>query len=131
MANGLKPLQRDLSIWDCRGKCRRDPAAEIRRTKESPPESTWLRFLRRNLAPSLRTPMMERTDQTRLALHPHHHGADAKAACGSVSLDGGTSRRLIPNSEDEARASVPLPHQAVTIVNRLREKSPDTNIISR
>lgn len=118
------------------GKCRRDPAAEIHRALRKARPKKHMAAVPPSEFPTLVTRIhaydgdeltklallftlitMVRTQETRFARIEEFENLDGNEALW----------RLSPERMKMSREYlVPLPHQAVTIIKRLREKSPDT-----
>ncbi len=121
------------------GKCQRDPAAEIRRALKKarpkkhmatvPPSEFGTLVARMHaydgseltkLALLFTLITMVRTQETRFARIEEFENLDGQEPLWRLSPERVKMRR---------EHLVPLPHQAVTIVNRLREKSPDSQYL--
>ncbi|MBL6938190.1 MAG: integrase arm-type DNA-binding domain-containing protein [Alphaproteobacteria bacterium] len=137
MAKRIKNYCSEVFMYGiAEGKCRRDPAADIRRALRKPRPKKHMAAVSPPEFPTLvaRMHAYDGDEITRLALHftliTMVRTQETRFARIEEfeDLDGSSALwRLSPERMKMSREHlVPLPHQAVTIIRRLREISPDS-----
>ncbi len=136
MAKRIKNYCSEVFMYGiAEGKCRRDPAADIRRALKKPRPKKHMAAVPPSEFPTLvaRMHAYDGDDLTKLALFftlitiVRTQETRFARINEFENLDGQEPLwRLSPERMKMSREHlVPLPHQAVTIIKRLREKSPD------